>query len=794
MRDLSAMELCQSSSLIAEWSKGVGVVRHSDETILKLNETCKRLGLSFEFVVPLLKAADIVCNQAMWLVAHMTYAKEVLLDGTPLRLEQFKRDPQGHTGGSLNMVPAYVGFLTANAITGERRDWLMGQGHCVAAIDAVNLLLGRSSQAHLNRYALNNEGLTRFVRDFYSYRIMNGGLPESPIGSHVNAHTAGATIEGGYLGFAGLQYVHQPLPEEKLVAFLSDGAFEEQRGSDWSPRWWRAEDCGLVAPIMIANGRRIDQRTTSQQLGGADYFIKHLKLHGFEPNVFDGRDPGAFALEILSQEASLKHSAELIKAGELKYPVKLPYGIAETEKGYGFYGAGTNPAHGTPLPGNPSKDEEARDLFNLSAKALFIDEPVWRRAAGVLNNHAASGQEKEHDSSNQLSPIKVQLPNLSFQDTASIDSPTAALDRYFSELVSLNPELRARVGNPDELSSNRFIETLKKLKHRVTEPEVGVDEALDGAVITALNEEAVISAVLANRKGLNIAVSYEAFAVKMLGALRQSIIFSRHKKELGQPLTWLSVPVIATSHLWENGKNEQSHQDSTFCEAMNSEMSDVSRVVFPADSNSAVAAIHQCYSSHGAIYTVVAPKAKIGHQLTGSQAITLAEEGAIRLVGSGREDIQLIAVGAYQLIEAYKIANRLRDSGHAFSLVYILEPGRFRCGRDELERSYVSNKMEVIFGSPNQRLFLVHGRPEHFLGVLRPLDLGPKHCSALGYINRGGTLDTEGLLFANKSTWAHGLLALETLNSEIAGILTEEERNAAKGIGNPYDVISEPRR
>ena len=36
--------------------------------------------------------------------------------------------------------------------------------------------------------------------------------------------------EGGYLGFSELQYVHMPLPGERLVAFLSDGAFEEQRG------------------------------------------------------------------------------------------------------------------------------------------------------------------------------------------------------------------------------------------------------------------------------------------------------------------------------------------------------------------------------------------------------------------------------------------------------------------------------------------------------------------------------------------------------------------------------------
>ena len=60
----------------------------------------------------------------------------------------------------------------------------------------------------------------------------------------MNPHTAGGIAEGGYLGFAELQYAHMPLPGETLVAFLSDGAAEEQRGSDWIPRWWRAEDCG----------------------------------------------------------------------------------------------------------------------------------------------------------------------------------------------------------------------------------------------------------------------------------------------------------------------------------------------------------------------------------------------------------------------------------------------------------------------------------------------------------------------------------------------------------------------
>jgi len=86
---------------------------------------------------------------------------------------------------------------------------------------------------HAERYSVSDAGLTRFVPDFYSYKLDEHGNQDSPLGSHVNINTAGGFLEGGYLGFADLQYVNIPLFGERLVAFLSDGAFEEQRGADW---------------------------------------------------------------------------------------------------------------------------------------------------------------------------------------------------------------------------------------------------------------------------------------------------------------------------------------------------------------------------------------------------------------------------------------------------------------------------------------------------------------------------------------------------------------------------------
>jgi phosphoketolase len=282
-----------------EWSEGLGVIEHSDITKTRVLALIQKLDSEgtcpAEKSLAMFKAADVICNMGLWLTAHMTYAKNVYLDGRELSKNDFKYNPEGHTGGALNIVPAYVGYILVNALTSKTRAWMMGQGHCVAGIDSINVLLGNLEVEQAEKYSLDSGGLTALCQDFYSYKVAGDGRPESPLGSHVSPYTAGGIREGGYLGFSELQYIHMPLPGQELVTFLSDGTFEEQRGSDWAPRWWRGEDTGIVTPIMIANGRRIDQRTTLAQIGGTHWFEKHLALNGFKTEVIDGRDPAAFA-------------------------------------------------------------------------------------------------------------------------------------------------------------------------------------------------------------------------------------------------------------------------------------------------------------------------------------------------------------------------------------------------------------------------------------------------------------------------------------------------------------------
>jgi phosphoketolase len=776
----------------ASWQAGYGPVEHSPQTqagVFRLAHQLVQTGLqpSLASVYQLLHALDRLSISGLSLVVHMTYAQRLQADGAPLTAADFKPEPQGHTGGALNMVPAYAGYLGLNALTGKTRGWLMGQGHCVAAIDALNLLTGNLHPEQAERYGDGPEGVNRLLNDFYGYVQAADGSAEAPLGSHVNPHTAGGIAEGGYLGFAELQYAHLPLPGETLVAFLSDGAAEEQRGSDWIPRWWRAEDCGVALPVMIANGRRIEQRTEMGTHAGVEGFAQHLRSCGFDPLIFDGRDPAAFVCALWEMEQRLAHRVQEMHSGILQYPLPIPYAIAETLKGFGFYGAGSNAAHNLPLPGNPHSDAQARALFNQYAAPLLVP-PAELAAARQLFAQHREGRVLERDNPLAIRrPPGPQLPALTYRTDKC--SPMTALDGFFVDLVALNPELRPRVGNPDELASNRLGGVLHALKHRVCSPESAL-EALDGKIITALNEEAVVSACLANQGGLNLVASYEAFCVKMLGAVRQCLIFSRQQKQAGRPAGWLGWPLVATSHTWENGKNQQSHQDTTFCEALLGEMSDMVRVLFPADHNSVLACLPAIYQARGQLACMVIAKREQETVFSQAQAEQLAVDGAVLVEQLlGNEPILLMATGSYQLTEMRRAASRLRASGLAYRLVYIQEPGRFRVPRDHWETAALAGLgvQEQLFPSSHKlRILLTHMRPEVARGHLWPLFPEAASSEVLGYRNRGGTLDEAGMLFANNATWAHILLACMQLRNVAAkGLLSVAEFAAVNGEGDP---------
>lgn len=228
-------------------------------------------------------------------------------------------------------------------------------------------------------------------------------------------------------------------------------------------------------------------------------------------------------------------------------------------------------------------------------------------------------------------------------------------------------------------------------------------------------------------------------------------------------------------------------------EALLGEMADVSRVVFPPDANGAAAALAHAYAQRGTVTTLVVPKRPVPHELTPDQAQALADTGALCLAGDPTTAAILLgATGAYQLQEVRRAQARLIERGMSAAILYLAEPGRFRAPRDLEEARYVHSDSDVhaLFPVDRPRVFVTHTRPEPFLGALRRLDTGPATTAALGFVNRGGTLDVPGLLFANRSTWAHVVdAAAGVLGQPRGSLLSEAELAAVDGRGDPATIL-----
>jgi phosphoketolase len=212
---------------------------------------------------------------------------------------------------------------------------------------------------------------------------------------------------------------------------------------------------------------------------------------------------------------------------------------------------------------------------------------------------------------------------------------------------------------------------------------------------------------------------------------------------------------LVSSHTWENGKNEQSHQDPTLCEAWMGEMADMAPVYFPFDANSAVALMCTLYKQTGRVAAVVTPKNVTPYFCSAAQAQQAVQDGAMVLKHDTDAILQFLAVGAYQLEAANKAAEVMREQGVDCSVVAILEPGRFRIPRDAREARYVHSDADIarIIPSVETRLIVCHTHAEVMTGVLRRLDTGIAQTRVLGYRNRGGTLSVPGMQEANEQSW-----------------------------------------
>jgi phosphoketolase len=301
-----------------------------------------------------------------------------------------------------------------------------------------------------------------------------------------------------------------------------------------------------------------------------------------------------------------------------------------------------------------------------------------------------------------------------------------------------------------------------RLRQRVTAPDDSGAESLNGCVITAGNEEAVIAATLGNKQGLNLVVCDEAGAVKMLNAMQQEVVFARQLTHSGRHSQWLAVPVIVISHTSENGCGWHGRQSPALAESWLEEMSDMAPVLFPCDAVTAVVGLERMYCERGRIAVMVAPKMALPVVCTDEQALVAAEEGFVIIHHDPGAKVQLIAIGAYQLQAVLQAAEQIRADGVPCSMLAITEPGRFRIARDHTEAEYVHSDARISELIPDVgcRIIVSYTHADIITGVLRRLDKGAAHTSFIGYRDHCG------------QTWEHIVQVSKQMLGDAGAILT----------------------
>ena len=208
--------------------------------------------------------------------------------------------------------------------------------------------------------------------------------------------------------------------------------------------------------------------------------------------------------------------------------------------------------------------------------------------------------------------------------------------------------------------------------------------------------------------------------------------------------------------------------------------------------------MHRIYQTKGEFWTLVVSKRGIANLLTADESNQLLDQGAIRLDWAGHklEDPQVIltAIGSYQLEEVLKASQRLRHYDLPHSVVYMLEPGRFRIPRDGEELAHAAGGLPAAVAStpaPPCPAFL---SPTPALSPWRapcspyiPATPPPAFWAS---VNQGGTLDKDGMLFINRCTWAHVLAEVaQVLDRPLDDWLSQNELDALHGRRSPQGVL-----
>lgn len=725
-----------------------------------------------------------------YLGAAQLYLKDNFLLREPLAPEHFKDRILGHWGTvpGLNFLYAHLNYL----IYKHRCSMLFiaGPGHGAPAVIA-NIFAENTLAEYYPELTRTEKGTGRLIKMFSWPK----GFP-----SHTNPGTPGAVLEGGELGYSLATAFGAVFDNPDLIVACVIGDGEAETGplaAAWhTNKFLNPAESGAVLPILHANGYKITSPTIYATMSNKE-LLELFHGFGYEPIIVDDAHPNkppAHRTMMAALEGAYQRIRQIQKkARSSKEPVlkpRWPMIIYRSLKGRtgiktadGHKVEGSYHSHGIPI-GDPKTNVKHFKLVKQWLESYQISELVDNKGRPLpeilefvpqgtsrmgMNKHANGGALRK---SLHLPEVSKYAVTVSKKRGGPHEGNTGVAAHYLRDIFVLNEkEKNFRFMCPDETESNKFQSLFDATKRAYMWPVHSWDENLSpsGRVMEVLSEHNIQGwlqgYILTGRHGMF--ATYEAFATIVTSMVDQYAKFIKQSAHVPWRKPVSSLNYLLTSVGWRQEHNGYSHQNPGFISNILEKHGKFCSVYLPADSNSLLVTLEDCFKRTNSINVIVANKNPMPQWLTIEEAKRQIRRGVDiwEWVSPGVNkdpDIVFAAAGDVMVQESLAAISILKKMVPELRVrfVNISELTALGIGDERHPLSVSDRDFYRYFTKDKPIIFNFHGYP----AVIKKLIFGHPEASRFsihGYIEEGTTTTPFDMMVLNKTSRYH--LAMEAL-------------------------------
>ena len=712
---------------------------------------------------------------ANYISTAMLYLKDNYFLERDLRKDDIKDRMLGHWGTVPGINFIYQGLSHLATREGNEIMLVAGPGHGAPAILA-NTWIEKTMSEYYERYSYDRKGLENLIHDFSWPRA---------IPSHTTPIVPGTILEGGELGYSlatafGAAFDN---PNLKVACIIGDGEAETATlSASWQGnKFINPNTDGSVLPILHLNGYRISGPTIFSTMSQGE-LLCYFKGLGYDPIFVDQYTSTDIYIDYIEALITAFKKIENIKSYWQNYQTAnpdWPIIILKTKKGWSgpkMLGneriEDNNLSHGIPLQ-NPKTNEKEFELLKNWLESYKVKELLdYDRKVNIeIQRFFPEGEKRisknKHTFGGEITQ-DLELPKLEdhevkiLENKERLKSRMVDLSKYLREILRNNSGLNDnfRIFSPDESESNLLDEVFDVTNRQYIWP-LRKDEdyfADEGKVIELLSENVLLSMMqgynLTGRHG--VLISYEAFLNVCSSQIDQHLKYLKQSKEVAFRKPIPSLNLIATSTLWRQEHNGYTHQNPTLINSLIAKNSDLVKIYLPADINSLLFAMEECFKSKDKVNLIIACKRDLPQWMDQNEAKKNISEGYLEWKSSANIDVVLASSGDYQTNETFEAIKIINKNIPEINIKYV-NISELKLFRDLLQNR---EKLGKVFTKDKRVVFNFHGYPNVIEQLTWGTDLAHR-IKVLGYIEEGSTTTPFDMQVVNKASRYH--VAIEAL-------------------------------